>query len=267
VRLLTLALVALATAVTPAPAPSPASKLELRAPARNPMKYYVSLPRGWTPARRWPAVVVIEDAHREFERTARAFARARGDRPFIIVVPVVLTAGGPANRHREMFPYGSSEWARIALEGDCAFDDQGLKAVTGDVWRRFAAEPQFLITGFEAGGHVVWAQVFRHPERWRAAVVVAPNYLGRCMGPRSFSGNAARATLPITILHGDADPMWRPGAPFVAQTDTARAQARAHGFNAVTERVVRGAGHDPVPAVVLRIFEQDLRGRPHRSGR
>src|SRR5260370_32180509 len=65
-----------------------ASADEFRTASGHPMQYYVSLPQGWTAARKWPVVVVIESANRQFQQTLGAFAKARKDMPFILVAPM-----------------------------------------------------------------------------------------------------------------------------------------------------------------------------------
>ena len=62
---------------------STASAEDFRTASSHPMQYYVSLPQGWTAARKWPVVVVIESANRQFLETLGIFVKARGDKPFI----------------------------------------------------------------------------------------------------------------------------------------------------------------------------------------
>ena len=67
---------------------------ELKTAASHPMQYYVSLPKAWSGNRTWPVVMIIEAAEREFLRTLNVFEKARGDRPLILVTPLVTTNGG-----------------------------------------------------------------------------------------------------------------------------------------------------------------------------
>jgi hypothetical protein len=39
---------------------------QLKTASSHPIQYYVSLPEGWTSGKKWPVVVVIESADREF---------------------------------------------------------------------------------------------------------------------------------------------------------------------------------------------------------
>src|SRR5581483_2152003 len=68
---------------------------EVKTATTHPMQYYVSLPGGWNENRAWPVVMIVEAAEREFLKTLQVFEKARGDRPFILVAPLVTTNGGP----------------------------------------------------------------------------------------------------------------------------------------------------------------------------
>src|SRR5512144_1876285 len=106
--------------------------LELKTAAGHPMKYLVSLPEGWTAGRKWPAVVVIESANKDFRGTAEAFVRARGARPFLLLAPFVVTNGGTRQLSAETYPYGKEEWAAIERAGHFAFDEAGIAAMMAD---------------------------------------------------------------------------------------------------------------------------------------
>src|SRR4051812_3613022 len=85
-----------------------------RSASTHPMQYDISLPRGWTKGKKYPVVLVIESANREFRKTLDLFAKARGDKPFILVAPYVLTNGGAAARFKEAYPYDEKVWKTAA---------------------------------------------------------------------------------------------------------------------------------------------------------
>ena len=231
--------------------------ITLQRAAAHPMRYHLALPSGWTREKTWPVVIVIPDAARDFEANLQAFVAVRGDRPFILASPEVLTSGGAGSRTADHFAYSPAEWDSISPGDDFAFDDAGLAAVLADIRTRWSGESRAFLTGWEAGGHTVWAQTFRRPERWRAVAPVSTNYQGRGLDSTSFSRAAEHATLPIQVF--------RCGAPtgaaaqglryFDQQTARALAEARAHGFAPLPVRVVPGADHGPLPGPVLAWFE------------
>jgi len=232
-----------------------ASPVVARTAVGHPMHYLISLPAGWTPDRRWPALVVIPDADRHFDEATRTFAAARGNLPFIIVTPLVLSGGGTAQQHMGDFDYDGAAWTRASRDGNCTFDEDGLTAVIADVRTRYHAEDKFFITGWEAGGHVVLSQVLDHPERWRAAAVATPNFIGRCLAGGAPTHDATTAALPVRVLHGSLDhAAWSVGQPLYSQWLRLDSLAQARGFTNVKEVVAPGRDHGPLAQEVFALL-------------
>ena len=251
-RGLTLALIAVVTVFPPEAAGSD-SPITAQQAATHGMRYHLALPHGWTADRPWPVLVVIPDAHRDFAANLARFVSARGQRPYILVAPEVLSCGGARTRTRDRYAYNAAEWSALQDGDDFAFEDAGLGAVLADVAKKWHGEPRAFLTGWEAGGHTVWAQTFRHPERWRGVAPVTTNYQQRGVTASSFSRDAARAALAVQPLFcgvatGDAA---EARAFCEKQTAHALADAREHGFAPNSVRVVAGAEHGPLPEAVL----------------
>jgi dienelactone hydrolase len=219
------------------------------------MKYHVSLPVGWSKDKVWPVVVIIPDAARDFAGNLAAFAKARRSRPYILVAPHVVTSGGANARSIGSFRYSEDDWKRVTGAGDYRFDEEGLSAVADDVRRRYGGEDRSYLTGWEAGGHTVWALTFRHPEWFRAVAPVSTNYRGRWLDESAFTANPARGHLPIRVLFCE-----KKSAPdgwdfLMDQTKTAIKAAEAHGFRTPELKVVAGKPHGPLPEEVLGFFD------------
>ena len=231
--------------------------------AAHPMRYHLALPEGWTPAKTWPVLIVIPDAHRDFEANLQRFIAARGSRPVILVAPEVLTCGGAAGLASPPYGYTDADWKAARQHDDFAFDDAGITAVLAEVATRWKGESKAFLTGWEAGGHTVWPLLFRHPERWRAVVPVTTNYQGRWMDEAAFSKDPARATVPVRVLTcgaptgEDAQAVVR----FRAQVERALAEAKAHGFTNLSETVVPGAPHGNLAAAVFAVLDAELARR------
>jgi len=216
------------------------------------MRYWIAPPHGWALSRTWPVLVVIPDARRDFEANLERFVDARGERPYILVAPEVLSCGGAHTRTRDHYSYTASEWDSLQGGDDFAFEDAGVGAVLADVHAHWHGESRAFLTGWEAGGHTVWAQTFRHPERWRGVAPVTTNYQQRGVSPSSIA-RAPERILAIQPL--------RCGAPtgdvveamqsIDRQTAQALRDARDHGFAPRPVRVVAGADHGPLPQAVL----------------
>jgi hypothetical protein len=225
---------------------------DLKTASTHPMQYYLSLPDGWTAGKTWPVLVAIESANRDFPANAALFAQARGKLPFIVVVPFGVTGGGAGFRAVPTYRYTDAVWSRIDREGAFRFDEAGIAAVIADVHRLYGGEERYFLTGWEAGGHTVWAMLFQHPEKVRAVAPVSTNYQGRWMTPESFSTSPARTKLPVQVIQTSQSPL-----PFLGQQAAAVEAAQAHGFANVSVIKV-DKPHGPMPEEVFRFFGQFL---------
>src|SRR2546423_6241623 len=134
--------------------------------AAHAMRYHLALPDGWTAGKSWPVVVVIADAHRDFAANLQRFVDVRGEKPYLLVAPEVVTCGGTRDQTSPPYSYSEEEWQLARAPRDHDFDDAGLAAVLADVHARWGGDTRAYLTGWEAGGHTVWAQALRRPERW-----------------------------------------------------------------------------------------------------
>lgn len=227
----------------------PQTDVQLKTASTHPMQFYLSLPQGWTAQRKWPVVVAIEGANRQFQQTAEAFARAGAGMPFIVVVPLVLTNGGSGYRQVPAYHYSAAAWDQAERAGPCRFDAEGIAAMAADVRKLYGGEDRYFLTGWEAGGHTVWATLFQHPDTLRAVALSDPNYQGRCLDD-GFSPHPARADLPVRIfLEGAA-----PNPYIVRQSADAKAAAEAHGYRRVSQVALPEKPHGPLPEDVLAYF-------------
>jgi dienelactone hydrolase len=222
------------------------------------MKYWVSKPAAWSADRSWPVVVVIPDAGRDFAGNLDAFVQAGADGEFVFVAPMVVTSGG-ARGYREApgFRYSASDWAEVDRVGDYRFDEDGIAAVVADVATRFHGERRVFLTGWEAGGHTVWALVLRHPEWFRAVAPVTPNFQGRWLdAPPAPPAPAAPDPAPAIAVFVCGDPCMPPEqrTAIMTQTANAIAQTAARGLGNPAIQVVDGAPHGPLAAAVLAWF-------------
>jgi poly(3-hydroxybutyrate) depolymerase len=202
-------------------------------------------------------VVVIADAHRDFTENLQRFVEARAAMPFLLVAPEVLTCGGTRDQTSPPYSYTVEEWRAARAIRDHDFDDAGLAAVLAEVHAKWGGEARAYLTGWEAGGHTVWAQALRRPERWLAVASVTTNYQRRGLTPETFSHAPEREALPIQVFWCDPPQGEAAAAMQILrqQTEHAIADARAHGFAPAPVRVVAGADHGPLEAAVLAWFD------------
>jgi poly(3-hydroxybutyrate) depolymerase len=217
------------------------------------MQYYLSLPREWTAGRKWPIVVVIESANRQFQETLGIFAKARGEMPFILVAPLVTTNGGASYRQAGTYRYSDAVWSQIERDR-CRFDTDGIAAVADDVRRLFGGEERYFLTGWEAGGHTVWSMIFQQPEALRAAAPAVTNYAGRCL-ESGFSTAVSRGDLPVTVFQVASGRDMAPGRFVYLQSQQAMKIAGEHGYRNVSEKLITDKAHSPLADEVLAYFE------------
>ena len=227
---------------------------QLKTASSHPIQYYLSLPEGWTAAKKWPVVIVIESADREFLQAATAFAQARQHRPFILVTPLVVTNGGAGYRNVPTYHYSDAVWNSIQSSGQFNFDMEGITAIMQDVVKQYGGEEKYFITGFEAGGHTVWGMLFNRPEAARGAALACPNYLGRWVDEQRISSAAERTDLPIRNLVGTKDDSCSAGSPIYTQMERAMELAKTHGYKKVSLARVDGKGHERLADEVLEYF-------------
>jgi poly(3-hydroxybutyrate) depolymerase len=216
------------------------------------MQYYVSLPTGWTINGKWPVLIVVESANKQFKETLEIFAKARKDAPFILAAPLVTTNGGANYRQADTYHYSEATWREIERDR-CKFDLDGITAVAADVQEHFSGEERYFLTGWEAGGHTVWAMILQHPERMAGAAPAVTNYAGRCLDAGA-SSSAGRIDLPVTVFQLEAGRHLVPGKFVYQQSQQAMQVATAQGFRNVTERLVANRPHGPLADEVVAYF-------------
>jgi len=231
---------------------------KLQTASTHPIQYYLSLPEGWTPDKKWPVVVVIDSAERDFLKAANDFAQARQHRPFILVTPLVVTNGGAGYRSVPTYHYSDAVWTRIQTDGPFKFDMDGITAIMQDVVKQYSGEDKYFITGLEAAGHTIWGIVLNHPEVLRAAAIVCPNYIGRWVDEAHISSAAERSRLPVRNFIGTKDQLCAPGQPIYTQMQNAIRIAEAHGYTNVSITTVEGKGHEHLAVEVLAYFSSLL---------
>ena len=229
----------------------------LRTASRHPMQYYVSLPEGWTPDKKWTIVVTVTGGLKDFQTNAKLFAAARKNLPFILVTPVNLTNGGGSNlRNLPEYNYAPSVWDDVNKVGWCDFDLQGLDAVIADVQRLYNGREKCFIAGHSAGAHLTWMMILMRPEKLLGAATTGGNFKNRCI--TSVSNAPERVDLPVKGFLGETD---EARVALAEQFNDANKLANANGYKHISFEVIKGRDHNPLPDEVLAYFNS-LLGQP-----
>jgi poly(3-hydroxybutyrate) depolymerase len=216
----------------------------------HPMEYYVLLPKGWSPQKKWPILVGIDGAGCNWLGMLHSVADARKDAPFIIISPITTTNTNDLAAVRGSYTYPQSVFDEIERNGRKIWDEEGLIAVVDDVRRDFSGEEKLFITGFSGGGNLTWQMVFAHPEMLAAAAPGSGNFSGLAGG---VSEHPARETLPIKAFQGENDP-YRP-TMLDGQWERAQALLEENGYKSWERILVPGAGHSACLDKVMEFFK------------
>jgi predicted peptidase len=227
------------------------SALQLKTANNHPMQYFVSLPKGWNKSKKWPVVMILEAADKEYKTNAERFLKARGETPVILVAPYNTNNGNSGRRDEKVFPYSKETWDYIEKVGDCQFNDDGIHQIIQDVSKDFSGEEKIYLTGFEAGAHALWSIVFNHPEYLKAAIPVAGNFRNRCIEPSKISKDSSKKNLPIHSIVGEEDDYFSPLGKVYNQWIEVKTLGEKNGFSNISETVISKKGHVPMPEEVL----------------
>jgi poly(3-hydroxybutyrate) depolymerase len=185
-------------------------RLVLRRATTHPMRYYLSLPRGYVPnaGKKWPVLVVLAgNAANPFEESASAFFEARGDLPYLLVVPCTWNNHPGSEevrpRFREIYPDLNVPPPNDRL----AWDEAGLLAIIQDLRAQYDVEPSIYLDGFSAGAILAYHFTVMHPQELAGTVTVCGNFWD--IGYReSRPPHAPQAmTVPVRIILGSDDPL------------------------------------------------------------
>jgi poly(3-hydroxybutyrate) depolymerase len=230
----------------------------LRTAKSHPMKYWLSLPKAWTPDAEWPILVTADGAGQNWKGSCLAFMRERerANSPFIVVSVCRLNAKDyPEDLvAKEMRPASIDEW----------FDLKGVTAVAGEVAEEFHGRPKWFQTGFSAGGAVTWYLTIFHPERLAASAPACGGFgLRSSPGEEPVSRAPERAALSIRCFIGVDDKLAL--GPLAGNEEGLRehwkayaASFAAHGFGNVEMVLLPGVAHSPCAKQVMDFFKSVL---------
>jgi hypothetical protein len=219
-----------------------------------PTLYYISLPIGWTPDKKWP--VFMYNIRDGWDGAApndgpQIFAQKRGNMPFIIVSVKTKSIVGNTNGYPpDVLNYCSAT-------SDQLFDEIAVIELFRQIKADYNGEDKFYWDGFSASGHAFWPLVMWRPEFIAAACASACNYLGnggpnpsdlgRGMTSKGVSDAPERINLPVKQYTGANDAIAEIGVTtgkgMWQQFMNAKATCEAHGYTNVSIDILPGVGH------------------------
>jgi hypothetical protein len=192
---------------------------QVRTATTHPMKYLVSLPKHWSPDRKWPVLVAPSSHYVKKEHPIDLFAPERDVRhsDLIIVAPFVINADPLSGMAEYRGPVVDAIAAADAAfpsprgRNDAArarFDSEGIIAVIKDVQTLYRGDDQVYIAGASSSTHVAYLFLFTHPELLKGVVINSGVYAGRGVDESHIPllNSPERAALDIKFIVGEDDP-------------------------------------------------------------
>jgi poly(3-hydroxybutyrate) depolymerase len=205
------------------------------------MRYLVSLPEQWEAGRTWPVVVVVTGSNSNFPVIAKGYQTARGEMPFVVVVPATVSSGSKiiAERYPHLPAGELAKYAGAGLAAKLAYDADGIDRMLADVRARFGGERKVYLSGFSMGGSLAWYMAANRGDRMHVVFHVCagiPRPTDSILPP---GAEPVDPDVPIFSFQGGKDHM-REGIE--ADWTRARAFVKAHGLTNV-RRVVTWRAH------------------------
>lgn len=218
-----------------------------------PTLYYISLPIGWTPTKKWPIFMynIRETMDNPPGDGPHTFAQKRGNMPFIIVSVKTKSIVGSDNGYtKNVLDYCNATTDQL-------FDEIAVIELFKQIKADYNGEDKFYWDGFSASGHAFWPLVMWRPEYIAAACCSACNYLGtggpdpadlgRGMTSKGVSNAPERINLPVKQYTGSNDAVAEIGVTtgkgMWQQFMNAKATCEAHGYKNVSLDILPGVGH------------------------
>lgn len=247
----------------------------LRTDSAHPMKYYLSLPRGFARKKdkKWAVLIAVDGAGSNFKGIAEAYRGARASLPFIIASPCTFantnTIEGDMKKKYETF-YTDA----VIDDGNqrrIAWDEEGILAMIKDLQAEYDAEERVYITGFSGGGNATYMMTFKHPDLLNGSAPSCGNFAN--FGYSDLKGKFTPEDLnfPVHQITGEKDEhgqftFGKKDSPGIEpQTDGAAQLLTDFGYANVKRTKVPGMGHDTGVVHVIGTFKPYWEGTKKRG--
>ncbi|MCD4782243.1 MAG: hypothetical protein K8T10_00280 [Candidatus Eremiobacteraeota bacterium] len=232
--------------------PSDKSVFKLKKTSGHPMKYYISLPEGWSPDKKWDVIILVEGRGCKWLKMGKAFARERKNLPFILVVPQAFSNTDIVKREKYFYSddiLEKYEKTGVMSPERLKFDEEGILALTSDIHKEYGGNERFFIAGHSGGGLIIWRLITRHPEKLQATAFGC----GCFYNPKPVSDSAGKEDLPIMAFQGEDDKYI---VTMNGQWARAKLFCKEYGMKNVDRKIVPGRGHEFFEAEIMEFFSR-----------
>jgi len=236
----------------------------------HPLRYYISLPRGYSrrAKRRWPVLITIDGSGSGFKGRAFSYTKARSNLPLIVVAPCTFSN---TNSWKKYTKWYDKKTVEEATKNPLAWDEKALLALIEHLKKHYNTQNQVYITGFSGGGIPCYMMIFKHPDLLAGASPTCANFY------QNYTRMKGRfkpedLNFPIHIITGGKDPhakkIQRRGAniPGIdAQTEEALRQLRLLGYPNIKHTCYPEMGHSAACNRVIATLKPYILGQKKRG--
>lgn len=224
----------------------------LRTAAGSKIKYHFMLPKGWQEEKSYPVLLAFSYQHCAFGQLCAEWAKARGDRPFIVVAPHTFSHSDAVDRIR--YAYSQEIFDAVVAKGARPWDLANLPAVLAEVKKDFGGQ-KFFVASFDSGSWTAWALILSYPDQLAGAALASPFY--RPDPPASE--HPARESLPVLAFFGGNDSC---AMQMEEQWQAARQYGESRNFKRLARVVVENAPRGEFRTEALEFFGRVLKDGP-----
>jgi poly(3-hydroxybutyrate) depolymerase len=210
----------------------------------HPLRFLLSLPKGWRADQKWPVVVAVTGSNGNFPTLANGYHGVHETMPFIVIVPATVSSTSPEKITTSRFPhYTEAEcqhWAEASDLDKLRYDMDGLQQILAAVRAHLGGEEKIHLSGFSKGGTLAWQMAFLHGDQLHMMFPVCAVYKEQAQAAVPIDRPLTNPSLPIYAFQGKNDgyldglnESWERASAFACQ----------QGFTNVT-RTVTWRKHD-----------------------
>ncbi len=242
----------------------------------HPLKYYLSLPRGFErkKGKKWPVLIPVDGAGSNFAGIAGGYRDARGSLSFIIASPCTFANTNDIDgKMLEKYQgYYTDEVIEKGKAERLSWDEQGILAMIEDLEKEYDAEERVYVTGFSGGGQATYMMTLRHPDLVNGSAPACGNFANylRYQETKDKFTDADR-NFPVHQITGEKDEhreftFGNKASPGIEpQTDAAAVFLKDLGYPNVKRTLVPGMGHSSAIPQVIETFKPYWEGTKKRG--
>jgi poly(3-hydroxybutyrate) depolymerase len=203
--------------------------------------YWLYVPQGYTPSRKWPLVITLHGTnvppYDTYDKQINEWKMLAEEKQFIVVAPLMHSVQG-------VLPKVEKIWFE-----DLAKDERAILSLMDELCGEYNIDERcVLLTGFSSGGYPMYYTGLRNPTRFNALVARSCNTSIEMF--ESLTLTDAAKKMPLLVYNGKDDM-----GPVVDWSWQAFRWLREHGFKNTKRKEIDG-GHIRRPDIAYQFWTQ-----------